>query len=293
MLEKLTEVAIKETLKNRKLSPDQKLIKAAESQNRFKGLHRSNSISFGSLANGAFKNNVNYLQWKDGIDWNELNEDWIGQLADEISAIYGINGIKVFEEFGSYSAGINPDWKTIFYDPAYLKVNGNKYGIDNVIKTLSHEIGHQLFTDVGFEKFLNDYFEDPVNKKKLEEIFKDIPKPEEPENYSSYINEACADYIAGLTARLCKVDPTQMLLWYDSRSKYCRDGVHPGSSIRMEMFMRGLTRIDRGEEARILKTFEAFSPYDLEGTYKNADTMRRVLIEDVINPFLNGEIKPV
>ena len=46
-------------------------------------------ISFGSLANGAFKRNENYLKWQDGITPDEVDEAWIEELTNEISAIYG------------------------------------------------------------------------------------------------------------------------------------------------------------------------------------------------------------
>ncbi len=54
-----------------------------------------------------------------------------------------------------------------------------------------------------------------------------------------------------------------------------------------------MTRIDAGKEATILKTYEAFSPYDLEGVYQDADLLKSILYQDVITPLRTGEIKKV
>lgn len=43
----------------------------------------------------------------------------------------------------------------------------------------------------------------------------------------------------------------------------------------------------------MLKAFEIFSIYDMEGIYKDAELMREILYEDVINPLRNGEIEKV
>ena len=49
--------------------------------------------------------------------------------------------------------------------------------------------------------------------------------------------------------------------------EFSSDETHPGKQVRIEAFMRGFSRIDRGKEAARLKVFEGFSPYDLEGIY--------------------------
>lgn len=230
-------------------------------------------ISFGSLANGAFKGDKNYLKWKDGIDLGEVKPEWIEELTNEIAAIYGNDHLTADTKFVDFygflpyrfnNAAIFPTTGEIVYDPKYLRDNGNAYGMDNILGTIAHEVGHRVVYNIGL----------------AEEI-------------SPYENEACADYIAGLTTRLCKLNGTHKLSWYNAGSDVSLDGVHPGKSVRMESFIRGFDRIDRGEEATMLKTFEAFSPYDLEGVYKDADLMKKVLYEDVINPLRNGEIKKV
>ena len=249
------------------------------------------------------KFNENYLSWKDGINQSELKAEWIEELTNEISAIYGIDDMKAFrvnwkmdDENGfvrNNNVLITTGDKELEYDSKFLKEVGNEHGIDAVIEILSHEVGHQVFNDTGLKAEIFDLFENPMYKEKLAEIFKDVPIPEPPRNHSSYINEACADYISGLTARLCKINPEHMLSWYSEIKPISKSGIHPGSPVRMEMFQRGYSRIDRGAEAKILKAFENFSIYDLNGTYKNFDTLKNILNEDVIKPLLNGEIKPV
>ncbi len=221
-------------------------------------------ISFGSLANGEFKNNEKYLKWKDGIDVGEVNKGWIEELTNEIAAIYGTDNIKVSKQYGLNNAGINTYLGRLIYDPNYLREAGNNYGMDSILGTLSHEVGHRVVHNIGLENEI-----------------------------TPYENEACADYIAGLTARLCKLDSTHRLAWYNGRSEISLDGIHPGKSVRTEAFIRGLTRIDSGKEATMLKTFEAFSPYDLEGVYQDADMLKSILYQDVIAPLRTGEIKKV
>ena len=65
-------------------------------------------ISFGSLASGEFKQNENYLRWKDGIDVGELNKSWIRELSNEISAIFGKDKMRVSKLYGMDNAGIYP-----------------------------------------------------------------------------------------------------------------------------------------------------------------------------------------
>lgn len=217
-----------------------------------------------SLANGEFKNNENYLKWKDGIDVGEVNKGWIEELTNEIAAIYGTDNIKVSKQYGLDNAGINTYLGRLIYDPNYLREAGNNYGMDSILGILSHEVGHRVVHNIGLENEI-----------------------------TSYENEACADYIAGLTARLCKLDSTHRLAWYNGRSEVSLDGIHPGKAVRTEAFIRGLTRIDSGKEATMLKTFEAFSPYDLEGVYQDADMLKSILYQDVIAPLRTGEIKKV
>ena len=230
-------------------------------------------ISFGSLANGAFKGDKNYLKWKDGIAVGEVKEEWIEELANEISAIYGYDHLTASTKYIDFSGGALSRFNNagmryyigeLVYDPKYLRDNGNDYGVDNILGTIAHEVGHRVVYNIGL----------------AEEI-------------TPYENEACADYIAGLTTRLCKFNGSHKLSWYNANPSFSADGVHPGKSVRIESFIRGYDRIDRGEEATILKTFESFSPYDLEGVYKDAELMRKVLYEDVINPLRNGEVKKV
>lgn len=221
-------------------------------------------ISFGSLANGEFKHNENYLKWKDGIDVGEVNKGWIEELVNEIAAIYGTDNIKVSKQYGLNNAGINTYLGRLIYDPNYLSEAGNDYGMDSILGTLAHEVGHRVVHNIGLENEI-----------------------------TPYENEACADYIAGLTARLCKLDSTHRLAWYNGCSEVSLDGIHPGKSVRIQAFVRGLTRIDSGKEATMLKTFEAFSPYDLEGVYQDADMLKSILYQDVIAPLRTGEIKKV
>lgn len=221
-------------------------------------------ISFGSLANGEFKHNENYLKWKDGVDTDEVSEEWIEKLTNEIAAIYGKDNITVSKLEGFNNAGIDTFLGRLIYDPEYLIEAGNRYGMDSILGTLSHEVGHRVVHNIGLESEI-----------------------------TSYENEACADYIAGLTARLCKLDSTHRLSWYNGGPDISSDGIHPGKSVRMEAFTRGLTRIDTGKEATILKTFEDFSLYDLDGVYQDADRLKSILYEDVIIPLRTGKIKKV
>lgn len=221
-------------------------------------------ISFGSLASGEFKKNPNYLKWKDGINVGEVGKGWIEELTNEIAAIFGNDNIKVSKQYFFDNAGMNSYLVKLIYDPNYLRKAGNEYGMDTILGTLSHEVGHRVVYNLGLK-----------------------------DEITPYENEACADYIAGLTARLCKLDSTHRLAWYNDNPAVSPDGIHPGKSVRTEAFTRGLTRIDRGQEATKLKVFEAFSPYDLEGVYQNADLLKSILYEDVITPLRTGEIKKV
>ena len=224
----------------------------------------SRQISFGSLASGEFKKNANYLRWKDGIGVGEVNKGWIEELTNEIAAIFGNDHIKASKQYFMNNAGINTYLGRLVYDPSYLRKAGNEYGMDSILGTLAHEVGHRVVYNIGLESEI-----------------------------TPYENEACADYIAGLTARLCKLNSTHRLAWYNGRSEVSLDGIHPGKSVRLEAFTRGLTRIDTGKEATKLKVFEAFSPYDLEGVYQDADLLKSILYQDVITPLRNGEIKKV
>lgn len=230
-------------------------------------------ISFGSLANGAFKGDKNYLKWKDGIDLGEVKEEWIEKLANEISAIYGNDHLTATAKYIDFRGGMLRRFNNagmryyigeLIYDPKYLRENGNAYGMDNILGTIAHEVGHRVVYNIGLA-----------------------------EKITPYENEACADYIAGLTTRLCKFNGSHKLSWYNTNPIRSADDVHPGKFVRIESFIRGYDRIDRGAEATTLKTFEEFSPYDMEGIYKDPELMRKVLYEDVINPLRNGEIKKV
>lgn len=221
-------------------------------------------ISFGSLANGEFKHNDNYLKWKDGIDVGEVNKGWIEELTNEISAIYGTDSITASKRYGLNNVGIDTYLGRLIYDPNFLRKAGNEYGMDTILGALSHEVGHRVVYNIGLESKI-----------------------------TPYENEACADYIAGLTARLCKLDSAHKLAWYNGQPEVSPDEIHPGKSVRIEAFIRGLTRIDSGKEATMLKTFEAFSPYDLEGVYQDAGMLKSILYQDVITPLRTGEIKKV
>lgn len=234
----------------------------------YKGLleteNRGEQISFGSLANGAFERNENYLKWQDGITPDEVDEAWIEDLTNEISAIYGNDKLEAEILSGFDNAGMAPYLGKLVYDPEYLVSAGNEHGMDTILGTLSHEVGHRVVYNLGLETEIDDYE-----------------------------NEACADYIAGLTARLCKLDPTDSFSWYSSRSDFSVDGIHPGKSVRCEAFLRGFSRIDRGEEAAILRTFENFSPYDLDKTYQDSEMLKNILYQDIIDPLRSGKIQRV
>lgn len=221
-------------------------------------------ISFGSLANGEFKRDANYLAWKDGIDAGEVEPEWIERLTNEISEIYGEEKLEVVEVPGFYNAGMQIDKGRLFYGSEYFEDNGNEHGEDLIIGAIAHEVGHRVVDNLGLTAEITDYE-----------------------------HEACADYIAGLTARLCKLDRGHLLSWYGTRSEFSRDGEHPGSAVRIEILMRGLTRIDRGAEASVLRTFENFSPYDLGGIYKDSGMLKSILYEDVLAPLRTGEIKKI
>ena len=94
--EAVAEVA-KETVKAAEgITQFGKVDKAIEIEATSFGKANSGSqISFGSLANGEFKHNENYLKWKDGIGVGEVNKAWIEELTNEISAIYGNDKISV------------------------------------------------------------------------------------------------------------------------------------------------------------------------------------------------------
>lgn len=225
-----------------------------------------NQINFGSLANGAFKADTRYLNWKDGIDVGEITPTYISELANEIAAIFGKDNIKVTSKSGYNNAGMLSErkWGRLFYDPEFLQKNGNEYGMDTILSTLSHEVGHRVVYNLDLEKEL-----------------------------TAYENEACADYLAGLTTRLCKLNKNHQLSWYDDGSAISLDDVHPGKLVRKTVFNRGFDRIDSGKEAAILKTFEVFSPYDLEGIYQDAHMLKSILYQDVIAPLRTGEITKV
>ena len=234
----------------------------------YKGLleteNRGEQISFGSLANGAFERNENYLKWQDGITLDEVDEAWIEELTNEISAIYGNDKLEaeILPDFDN--AGMAPYIGKLIYDPEFLISTGNEHGMDSILGTLSHEVGHRVVYNLGLETEIDDYE-----------------------------NEASADYIAGLTARLCKFDLTDGLSLFSSGSDFSVDGIHPGKSVRCEAFLRGFSRIDRGEEAAILRTFENFSPYDLDKTYQDSEMLKNILYQDIINPLRSGEIQRV
>lgn len=218
-------------------------------------------ISFGSLASGEFKNSKEYMDWQDGIGIFEVDKARIEKLTNEIAAIFGNDIIKVSKCHGLNNAGINTELARLIYDPKYLREAGNTYGVDTVLGTLAHEIGHRVVHNIGLE-----------------------------DEITLYENEACADYIAGLTTRLCKLNSADRLDWYNARSEFSEDDIHPGRSVRIEAFTRGLSRIGRGEEATMLKTFEEFSPYDMEGVYKNGELLKEILYQEVIEPLRGGEI---
>lgn len=224
----------------------------------------AHQIRFGSLANGAFKADERYLQWKDGIDVGEITPSYIRELSNEIAAIYGEDKIKVSSVPGLDNAGMISKWRRLLYDPEYLRRNGNEYGMDKILCSLSHEVGHRVVYNLGLAKEI-----------------------------SIYENEACADYIAGLTARLCKLNKDHQLSWFADCPAVSADGKHPGRSVRTEAFNRGYDRIDRGAEAFKLKTYEVFSAYDLEKVYQDPHMLKSILYQDVIAPLRTKEIKKI
>ena len=238
-------------------------------------------ISFGSLANGEFKRNANYINWKDGIAADELTIEWMQELTDEISKIYGTEWLSVGELKGFNNAGISPQLNMLEYDPEYIRSKANKYGRDCVLGTLAHEVGHEIVSTLGFDANSRLFDVKWVDK---------LARGMGVDTITPYADEVCADYIAGLTARLCNLDPTHNLSWYLDRSPITLDKVHPGSSVRAEAFKRGYTRIDRGEEAVSLKAFEKFAPYDWNKIYQDKSLLRKILEEDVLEPLRNGEI---
>lgn len=271
-------------------------------------------LSFGSLANKQFKNYEKYNKWQDGVNLGELGEQFLEKLSNEIANIYGIKDVDVSKKYVNivkktdgldikrfYNAAMiyGNNIQEIIYGPKFLKDCANDYGIDTILGILSHEVGHKVFQTTGLQKDLYIMFENIENKEQLDKIFENIPdilphRKSQGVNRSSYLNEACADYIAGLTARLSGFDKDHMISWFKDRSKRCGDGEHPGSPVRIEAFMRGYNRIDIGAEAKGLKIFEDFSPYDRMGRiYQNQNVLRGVLEEDIINPILNGTFKIV
>jgi len=241
-------------------------------------------ISFGSLANGEFKDNPNYISWEDGVSANELTEKYMQELTDEICDIYGVDKLLTYEVPGFNNAGINQKLNWFGYGPDYIRNNANEYGRDYVLGTIAHEVGHEVVSELGFD-FKSKLFD----IKSVDKLAKKVGI----DGISPYMDEACADYIAGLTTRLCNLDPTHSLEWYLDRSPITRDGIHPGSALRTEAFKRGYTRIDRGPEAETIKTFEKFSPYDLDKVYQNKDLLKQILEEDILNPIRNGELERV
>ena len=241
-------------------------------------------ITFTSLTDGKFLSDPNkiYVKWKNGYNVKETNREALQELVDEMVDIYGFDPIYV-------KISYDPD---IINNAAYapLAIFGNvithkievgvellkdnlnnqeKKGRDLVVSAIAHEVGHMIIMKLKLDKF---------------RILDGITWDSE---INVYENEACADYLAGLTMRLCRLSPEKQIKEFDTNKRdypeHCSDGIHPGSSVRKEVFLRGYHRIDNGEEAINLR--EDTHKYDTNKVYADRRKLKNILLHDVVNPI--------
>lgn len=240
-------------------------------------------ITFTSLTDGEFLRDPNkiYVKWKNGYNAKETNRAALQELVDEMVDIYGFDPIYV-------KISYDPD---IINNAAYtpLAIFGNviteeigvgvellegslndqkERGRDFVVSVIAHEVGHMIIMKLKLDKL-----------RILDGITWDT-------EINAYENEACADYLAGLTMRLCRLDPKNLIYQFDNKyPKISPDEVHPGSSIRKEVFQKGYDRIDNGEEAINLNLRENTVKYDTNKVYADRRKLKNILLHDVVNPI--------
>lgn len=232
-----------------------------ETQMNHKG---GNQISFGSLAGKNLEADSRYTCWKDGVSYSEISREWMDELANEISDIFGKDQIDLLRIPFYRNAAMAPDLGVMIYDPVFMKKVANECGQDSIISVFSHEVGHRLVNTLGLER-----------------------------DVSLVENEACSDYIAGLVARLSGLNPEHMVRCYGMYNKnfFSPTDDYPSTFTRINAFLSGYSRIDRGPEAAPLKAFENFRGiYDQFNIYHDKDLLKQILMEDVVNPIRSGAL---
>jgi hypothetical protein len=226
------------------------------------------SVSFGSLAGEDLKRDPRYIKWQDGVSRKEVSPKWMSELTKKISEIYGYDTIGVDID-RRIQLGIFSEVGELRYAPKFLSEIAKTCGEDTIVGGFAHEVGHRMAYNLG----LTD------NVRGINELTK-----------NTYI-EACSDYIAGMVTRFGQLNPEHMCEFYRTynRKPLAANG-YPSDRQRVEAFMRGYTRIDRGPEARTGKIFEPFRVYDQHKVYHNKELLKQILIEDVIHPYLTGSL---
>ena len=171
----------------------------------------SSDISFTGLVDKGMVNSDTYQSWLDGVEPDEVTAEDISVIADHITEEFNQICPAVVVDNNSDGFAIYPNANGVMiYDIDGTVESANAYGIDNIVGSVAHEIGHNI-TEKAFEG----------SGIELTRIQK----------------EMCADYLEGIALGLSGVSPTakyEFLKDHNSESHY-----YPSTEERIEIIQKG------------------------------------------------------
>lgn len=223
-------------------------------------------ISFTGLNDLKVLNSDAFHALDDGADIREVTRKLIYDISNEAAQIFGYDRITVAQKWLRiqwdltrpvtffYNAGIYSATGELIYNPLFLADVINRYGKEVLVGILAHEVGHRmvylLLTQHGHR-------------------------------VSSWENEHCADYIAGLLMRLGQCSSQAMRRFYlEACAQESR--THPSGRSRADIFLKGYRMIDQHTETAVLRNTFFMSRVNPRLIF-TSEFVRECLLTDVLN----------
>ncbi len=222
-------------------------------------------VSFTGLNDLKVLNSDAFHALDDGADVREVTRKLIYDLSNEAARVFGYDRVAVSQKWLSiqwditrpvtlfYNAGIYSASGKLVYNPLFLADVINQYGKDALVGILAHEVGHRMVYLLLTQKGIH---------------------------VTSWENEFCADYIAGLLMRLGQCSSEGMCRFY--REMCAKESkTHPPGQKRANVFLDGYRMIDRNTETAVLRNSFFVSRVDPKLIFTSEFT-RRKLLSDVL-----------
>lgn len=203
-------------------------------------------ISFTGLTDGGLITSDTYQSWLDGVDPDEVTAEDISTIAEHITdefeqicpAVITDNNRKGFSIF-PVENGI------MLYDIDSTVTNANIYGIDNIVGSVAHEVGHNI-AEKAFEGT-------GIVLTRIQQ-------------------EMCADYLEGIAMGLAGVSPEAKYEFLTDHD--CKSANYPSSAERIEI-------IQKGYDFASNPVHQILSPV----LFPDLDFLRDELIENVLDVY--------